>query len=64
MEKKDEVSGNSYYILEEDPEMVRIEEAFNWLLYQLGILEKSEKGKSNGENKKSKKFLGIFGRNR
>lgn len=64
VEKKDEVSGNSYYILEEDPEMVRIEEAFNWLLYQLGILEKSEKGKSNGENKKSKKFLGIFGRNR
>ena len=59
--EKDKESGDIYYVLEEDPETVRIEEPFNWLLYQLGILKKTEKVE---EIQKPKKLLGIFGGNR
>ena len=61
MAEKDKESGDIYYVLEEDPETVRIEEPFNWLLYQLGILKKTEKVE---EIQKPKKLLGIFGGNR
>lgn len=63
IEKKNkDIDGAVYYVLEEDPETIRIEESFNWLLYQMGILEKAEKSKSGKEGPKPKKFLGIFGK--
>ncbi|MDE7334455.1 MAG: hypothetical protein K2O16_19940 [Lachnospiraceae bacterium] len=43
--KKEEENGSVYYIIEEDPEVLRIEEPFNWILYQLGMLEKVDKNK-------------------
>lgn len=66
--KEEEENGEkyTYYILEEDPEVLRIEEPFNWILYQFGMLEKVEKNKTKeaADKPKGRWLFGLLKNNK